>query len=145
MSFLMIIATIVPHLRKLFSPDANISSYRARAWVSTGAKGALHPQNVWTVMSGARWFWQFYYTMLGFTLEFWGFTSDWCSLFQIVNSSPFLFRIFAIKVHIFWEGHKILRNFPLTFDRKGNISQFFVAFSELLLNKLKRTETTFLV
>ena len=33
------------------------------------------------------------------------------------------------KVHIFWEGHKIMRNLPLTFDysttvkSKGNISQ----------------------
>ena len=42
------------------------------------------------------------------------------------------------KVHIFWEGHKILRNLPLTFDystysqSKGKISQNFVAFSEYM-------------
>ena len=41
------------------------------------------------------------------------------------------------KVHIFWEGHKILRNFPLDFDRhyigqKGKISQNFVASSEYM-------------
>ena len=35
------------------------------------------------------------------------------------------------KVHIFWEGHKILWNLPLTFDysSKGKISQNFVAHS----------------
>ena len=59
-----------------------------RAWVSTGAKGALHPLNFWTVMSGTRSFWQFYYIMLCCTIEFWGFTSDWHPLFQIPNSSP---------------------------------------------------------
>ena len=32
-------------------------------------------------------------------------------LFQNVNQSNVLY-----KVHIFWEGHKILRNFHLTFD-----------------------------
>ena len=42
------------------------------------------------------------------------------------------------KVHIFWEGHKILRNLPLTFDcstysqKLGKISQNFVAFSEYM-------------
>ena len=40
------------------------------------------------LMSGTRWFWQFYYIMLCFTFEFWGFTSDWYPLFQIPNSSP---------------------------------------------------------
>ena len=46
-----------------------------------------------------------------------------------------------IKVHIFWEGHKILQNLHLTFDcmycsqkyvRKVKISQNFVAFSEYM-------------
>ena len=42
-----------------------------------------------------------------------------------------------VKVHIFWEGHKILRNFPLIFDysthrSKGKILQNFVAFSEYM-------------
>ena len=59
-----------------------------RARVSTGAKGAWHLWNFWTVMSGTRWFWQFYYIIFCFTLEFWGFTSDWPPLFQIPNSSP---------------------------------------------------------
>ena len=40
------------------------------------------------------------------------------------------------KVHIFWEGHKILRNLPLTVctvvKSKGKISQNFVAFSEYM-------------
>ena len=43
------------------------------------------------------------------------------------------------KVHISWEGHKIVRNLPLTFDwlvhtvkSKGKISQNFVAFSEYM-------------
>ena len=47
--------------------------------------------------------------------------------------------IMNIKVHIFWEGHKILRNLPLTFDStvhtvksKWKISQNFVAFSEYM-------------
>ena len=40
------------------------------------------------VMSGTREFWQFYYIMLSFTLEFCSFTSDWHPLFQIPNSSP---------------------------------------------------------
>ena len=46
---------------------------------------------------------------------------------------------FDVKVHIFWEGHKLLRNLHLTFDcmyctckSKGKISQNFVAFSEYM-------------
>ena len=40
----------------------------------------------------------------------------------------------SIKVHIFWGGHKILRNFYLTFAlcSKVKISQNFVAFSEYM-------------
>jgi hypothetical protein len=37
---------------------------------------------------GTHRFWQFYYIRLCFTLEFWGFTSDWYPLFKISNSSP---------------------------------------------------------
>ena len=44
-----------------------------------------------------------------------------------------------IKVHIFWEGHKILRNLPLTFDcictvvkSKGKILQNFLVFTEYM-------------
>ena len=59
-----------------------------RAWVSTGAKGAWHLQNFWTVLSGTHGFWQFYYTTLCFTLKIWGFTTDWHPLLQIPNSSP---------------------------------------------------------
>ena len=56
-----------------------------RAWVSTGGKGAWHPRNFWTVMSDTHWFWQFYYIMFCFTLEFWGFTSD-CQLAPTVSN-----------------------------------------------------------
>ena len=48
------------------------------------------------------------------------------------------FLLSNVKVHIFWEGHKILRNLHLTFDystavkSKGKISQNFVAFSEYM-------------
>ena len=46
--------------------------------------------------------------------------------------------IIYIKVHIFWEGHKILQNLHLTFvlcsvvKSKVKISQNFVAFSEYM-------------
>ena len=49
-----------------------------------------------------------------------------------------------VKVRIYWEGHKILRNLHLTFvystsvhtdKSKGEISQNFVAFPEY--NKIK--------
>ena len=52
---------------------------------------------------------------------------------KIWSSLHLCFDVF--KVHIFWEGRKILRNPPLTFDYstysqgKGKISQNFVAFS----------------
>ena len=65
-----------------------ILKHLSRAWVSTGAKGAWHPRKFWTVMSGTRWFWQFYYIMLCCTLEFWGLTDDWHPMLQIPNSSP---------------------------------------------------------
>ena len=45
-------------------------------------------------MSGTRGFCQFYYMRLCYTLEFWGFTSDWHPLFQIPNSSPGIFLSF---------------------------------------------------
>ena len=43
-------------------------------------------------------------------------------------------HIISLKVHIFWEDHKIVQNLPLTFDlnSKGKISQNFVAFSEYM-------------
>jgi hypothetical protein len=62
---------------------SQLEKYWLRAWVSTGSKGAWHLRNFCTVMSGTRWFWQFYYI-----IKFWGFTSDWHPLFQIPNSSP---------------------------------------------------------
>ena len=40
-----------------------------------------------------------------------------------------------IKVHIFWEGHKILRNLPLTFDYSTNrqkLGEDFAKFCGLL-------------
>ena len=53
---------------------------------------------------------------------------------------PALFQNPYFKVHIFWEGHKILWNLHLTFNRmhctvvksKVEISQNFVAFSEYM-------------
>ena len=54
----------------------------------SGAKGAWHPRNFRTVLSGTRRLWQFYYLMLCFTLKIRGFTNDWHPLFQIPNLSP---------------------------------------------------------
>ena len=42
-------------------------------------------------------------------------------------------KLVNTKVHIFWEGHKILRNLPLTFDYSTfsqELGEDFVAFSE---------------
>ena len=83
-----------------------------RAWVSMGAKGAWHPLNFWTVMSGTRWFWQFYYTMLCCTLAFWEFASDWHPLFQISNSSP----VYDKCISTFWQ--------KATFKHKINLQIF---------------------
>ena len=53
----------------------------------------------------------------------------------------FFIIICSLKVHIFWEGHKILRNLPLTFDyskyictvkSKAKISQNVLAFSKYM-------------
>ena len=53
------------------------------------------------------------------------------NLFSISNQS-----IIFIKVHVFWEGHKILRNLLLTVytvvKNKVKISQNLVAFSEYM-------------
>ena len=53
-----------------------------------------------------------------------------------LNRSWFI-RIYILKVHIFWEGHKILRNFHRKFDwhdieqiYSGDFSQNFVTFLE---------------
>ena len=45
-----------------------------------------------------------------------------------------MFSQFFVKVHIFWESHKILRNLHRRFDHFyiGQISQKFVAFSEYM-------------
>ena len=55
---------------------------------------------------------------------------------------------YAGKIHIFWEGPKILRNLPLTnlttvhtVKSKGKISQNFVAFSEHMNFKRKSGST----
>ena len=75
---------------------------------------------------------------------------SWSDAFYVVsvelNRDSAKFKV--AKVHIFWEGHKILRNLPLTFNcstysqkSKVKISQNFVAFSEymnfikLIINK----------
>ena len=39
------------------------------------------------------------------------------NIFGFVNRRKRLWILVPFKVHIFWEGHKILRNLPLTFDR----------------------------
>ena len=36
---------------------------------STGVTGAWYPWNFWTVVSGTRWFWQFYYRTWCFTIK----------------------------------------------------------------------------
>ena len=49
------------------------------------------------------------------------------------------------KVHIFWEGHKILQNLHLTFVKsKVKISQNFVAFSEYMNFKHNNNNSKFL-
>ena len=53
-------------------------------------------------------------------------------------SGPNHFGQVQIRVHLFWEGHKILRNLPLLLSsvvpvkNKVEISQDFVAFSEYM-------------
>ena len=42
------------------------------------------------------------YIMLCFTLEFWGFTSDWHPLFQIPNSSPVI--TWPVNKRMNWKG-----------------------------------------
>ena len=37
-------------------------------------------------------------------------------VFSVLTGSLRTFGLFYNKVHIFWEGYKILRNLPLTFD-----------------------------
>ena len=63
------------------------------------------------------------------------------ALFHLLVTLGFYYLpTWGCKVHIFCEGHKILRNIPLTFDyttvhtfkRKGYISQNFSAFSEYM-------------
>ena len=45
---------------------------------------------------------------------FWIFWKN--CLVRRLKVTDFFKRNWSIKVHIFWEGHKILRNLPLTFD-----------------------------
>ena len=37
-------------------------------------------------------------------------------IFWVQIHDLYSYQILCNKVHIFWEGHKILRNLPLTFD-----------------------------
>ena len=39
-----------------------------------------------------------------------------CTVLKFRDSKIFLSSILRVKIHIFWEGHKILWNLPLTFD-----------------------------
>ena len=55
---------------------------------------------------------------------------------------------FGIKVHIFWEGHKILRNLPLTFDcstYSQKLGEDFAKFCGLLRIYELYNETDFLL
>ena len=58
-----------------------------------------------------------------------------CTLYDMIFFSWSTFSLVDCKVHIFWEGHKILRNFHLTYDWR-NIGQKqgedFAKFSGLL-------------
>ena len=91
------------HAHEYFVHKSFWNGWCIRAWVSTGTKGAWHPWNFWTVMSGTPGFWQFYYIMLCFTLKLWGFTSDRHPLFLIPNSSPDSVFIFLwIVLLSFW-------------------------------------------
>ena len=70
-----------------------------------------------------------------------------------LQADPSLFFLpIALKVHIFWEGHKILRNLHLNFvystnvstdKSKMEISQNFVAFSEYMNFRIWDTKKTF--
>ena len=54
------------YVEKIFQQKRAWNIILYRAWVSTGAKGAWHPQNFWAVMSGTCVFWQFYFIILNF-------------------------------------------------------------------------------
>ena len=105
-----------------------------RAWVSMGAMGAWYPLNFWTVMSGTRWFWQFYYIMLCFTLEFWGITSDWHPLFQISNSSPVNITWLANKKVTNWKGSVTvaLQCFDRDYFSFVNFGNLFILFTFII-------------
>ena len=54
----------------------------------------------------------------------------WC-----YDKVTFWYRIITLKVHIFWEGYKILRNLPLTFDcstYSQKLGEDFAKFCSLL-------------
>ena len=69
----------------------------SRAWVSTGAKCAWHPQNFSTVLSGTRWFWQEH--------KFWNVSSEkkleslkMCLLFKML-------LLWALPLVVVWPSH----------------------------------------
>ena len=71
--------------------------------------------------------------------EFQRFTKHWClPIWQSEMACWPEGNYWNSKLHIFWEGHKILRNLHLTFSHvvsvksKVEISQNFVAFSEYM-------------
>ena len=98
---LIIFKLFLSKQKSIFNPNLyfpstlNIDLIVCRAWVSTGATGVWHPQNFWTVLSGTRWFWQFYYIPLCFTLKIWGFTSDW---HYLIGTCSFKFPTQALSV-----------------------------------------------
>ena len=77
--------------------------------------------------------------LLRFTVKFSPYPSILIRFRQILQGAEFGRSDIYSKVHIFWEGHKILRNPHLTFDwhytwdkSKVKILQNFVAYSEYM-------------
>ena len=79
------------------------SSLQLRAWVSTGATGAWHPRNFWTVLSSTRWLWQFYYITLWFTQRYYNKELKICDDRRFVVTAPALpyCRFLTISGHFF--------------------------------------------
>ena len=48
--------------------------------------------------------------------EFLFFQIVHCIIQLLIQFNSVIFSVVIFNVHIFWEGHKILRNLPLTFD-----------------------------
>ena len=53
---------------------------------------------------------------LKFVYQIYFMSTDYSTIYLNKTEESFSGFFFFFKVHIFWEGHKILRNLPLTFD-----------------------------